>query len=411
MRIRKHKQPSNPDGRGPSVVIDAASGPSTQPPVDRAALRDLAWQQGSADAARGIYDKHGFLAQAPMQYLRVLRAFIASRLREADREQRDDEKLSDIFIRNAKATVARTKELYDLALDGLRRAKAQREYHEKILRGEGDSDTRGWKDAARINESRLTTRVLTFGVPLVGLVIETPWSYFALEVLAETTVATIAMAVIFGWAGVLLAHLAGVEAKNAKAEGQRRRFSLVLACTACLGMVAMFLAMIRTAALAAPVVTPDGQSLPSGVSLFHLNRTAVFLGWLAVNVGLWLAVAILAYQHRNPHVIAYQRAQAKEIEASHSRTEASHMATDAREALSNALSFKDTCLQEWSDHKDSLREFGTELEEVYVHALVFGVANPEFTTAVEIHRQVQANAKDDQRSALHLIGQPEDKSA
>jgi hypothetical protein len=244
-------------------------------------------------------------------------------------------------------------------------------------------------------------------VPLVGLAIETPWSFFALRVLGESNLATVTMAVVFGWAGVLLAHLSGVLVRYARAGARRSRLAAAIACGACLGVVALFLAAVRTAALAAPVVTATGQTLPSGLTAFNLDRNLVFAGWLAVNLGLWLTVAVLAYLRHNPHVVAHQRARAKEDSAEFAHVGAVANAKDAEQAVANSESAKEASREMWKAYRAELTAFGRELEDLYQHSLAFGKASPEFTTALELHRDAEVGEPNTRLTRLRLTEPPE----
>ena len=361
MRIRHRKKAPEAESGSTTVIVDAPAGPPSQPPLDRATLRLTVWQQGLADVANGVVDVHRFISIAPLQYLRVLRSQASSWLHDADRSRREDEKLSHVFIRNARTRVTQTKDLLQATVDWLTKATAQRHLHEKILLGEGEPETRGWKASDRMTESPRTTKLLAWGLPGVALLVETPWGYFALQELGEAAIPTVAMAFIFGFVGVLLAHVAGSQMKEGKVSGHLRpKLIAAAALGGCLVLIGLFLASVRTAALAAPTVTAGGQSVPSGLSMFHLSQRTVFLGWLSVNVGIWLAVGILANRFHNPHVGAYQRAKAEEEAATQSKNAAESAVTDAEEGLDNALAFNDIGAEEWRDYMESLKAFGLE---------------------------------------------------
>jgi hypothetical protein len=247
-------------------------------------------------------------------------------------------------------------------------------------------------------------------VPIVALLVEVPWSFFALEVLGETTFATLAMAVVFGWVGVLLAHLAGVMARHARSAARHSWYVVAAVCSTCLLPVGVFLADVRFSALAAPVVTSTGQTLPSGLSQYHLSHAMVFLGWLAVNLGLWIAVGTLGYLHTNPHVAAYRRARAAADAADVAYRQAAALVTDAEVAVENALSRKTTCAAKWEDYRAELAAFSGELEAIYLRALATGMGEVEFTTAVEVNVRDADKQEEEQAPAagLGLVPPPDE---
>jgi hypothetical protein len=330
-----------------------------------------------------LYDKFSFMPGIVPLFLREVRANLAARSAQSQREEKDDLELADDFLREAHMK----KEWADRALadagETRVRAHENRDYHRGVLCGEHGCDP-VWRAPERLDESRRTTLMWSL-VPIIGLLVEVPWSFFALQVLGETTFATLAMAVVFGWVGVLLAHLAGVMARHARLAARRSWYAVAAVCAACLLPVGVFLADVRFSALAAPVVTATGQTLPSGLSQYHLSHDVVFLGWLAVNLGLWVAVGVLAYLHTNPHVAAYRRAKSTADAADVAYDEAAALATDAEAAVANALACREMCAKKWDDYRSELVAFTDELEAIYLRALATGMGEVEFTTAIEIN--------------------------
>ena len=364
-------------------VVDTPAGPPTQPEHDRAAHRLLACQTGLADAAARLYDKFSFMPGIVPLFLREIRANLKARSAQSQREEKDDLELADDFIRDARMDKERADRTVADAGETRARAHEDRDYHRGVLCGEPGCDP-AWRAPERLEESRRTTLIWLM-VPIVALLVEVPWSFFALEVLGETTFATLAMAVVFGWVGVLLAHLAGVMARHARSAARHSWYVVAAVCSTCLLPVGVFLADVRFSALAAPVVTSTGQTLPSGLSQYHLSHGIVFLGWLAVNIGLWVGIGVLAYLHTNPHVAAYRRARSAADAADVAYYEAVASAIDAEVAVANALARRTICTGKWEDYRAELVAFTDELEAIYLRALATRMGEVEFTTAVEIN--------------------------
>jgi hypothetical protein len=386
MMTARRKHPGN--GRRSDTtrtvrIVDTPAGPPTQPEHDRAAHRLVAWQTGLADSAARLYDKFSFIPGIPPLFLREIRANLTARIRESQRKEKDDLELADDFTRDAR----KAKELADRALTDAAATRAcaheDLDHHHDVLCGIEGCDP-AWLAPERLEESPRTALLWAL-VPVVGLLVEIPWSYYALQVLGETTFATLAMAIVFGWAGVLLAHLAGVMARHACAAGRRSWYGIAAACAICLIPVGIFLANVRFSALASPLVTAAGQTLPSGLSQFHLSHAAVFAGWIAVNIGLWVALGILSYLHTNPYVAGYRRAKLAAEATDAACDEAAALAVDAEAAVANALARRETCAGKWQDYRDELAAFTDELEAIYLRALATGMGNAEFTTNVEVN--------------------------
>lgn len=388
MKTRR-QQPPVPDSRseatGTPRTIDVPAGPPNQAAHDQAAHRLAAEQAGLADAAAHIYDQFSFLPGITALYIRDLRADVHALIERAKTEEVDDTEIADEFVRAAQRAKKSAEVDHRAATDRRDRARNDRDYHRRVLLGEDPTTGNAWRAPHRIGEPPWVGRAWSIGIPAIGLVIEIPWSYYALQVLGEPDAATFAMAVVFGWAGVLLAHLAGVQARHARAGARTARYGAVAACVAALGVVGAFLAAVRTAALAAPIITKTGKRLPSGLELYHLHRATVFAGWIAVNLGMWLAVGLLAHLHHNPHVIAHHRANTTATTTETETDRAETELADADAAVNNTLTRRTNCHLKWATYRDSLNNLAEQLEAIYFRALATGTADPNFTTAIEAH--------------------------
>jgi hypothetical protein len=384
-RLRGHEEaPAIKKATPPSVTVDSAAGPSVEVHPDRAAARLHCRQQGLADARTGLYDKFSFIGGVSTLYIRVLRKRIAQLITQADHEEQDDLNVADILI--TQATTGLTGAEGQVNADEAEMTKAQNDVdrHMKVLLGNDPVDSDLWRAPERVGERRIVTLLLMFGIPLCGYAIEAPFTYFAFQVLAESTMATVATAGIVGFCGVVLAHLCGLQARLGRGAARRARIRACAACAVCLVAIGWFMASIRTAALTAPVATNSGVT-KSGLSYFGLNRATVFIGWLAVSFGLWIGVALLAYHHTNPHVSALQRACVALKRASNKVIASTTKAKYAKLRVENALTAKARLTPMWQSYRQQLTEFVDELAALYLHGLATEMADPEFTTAVEGH--------------------------
>jgi hypothetical protein len=378
---RKRRQ-ANPAESAETRVVDASAGPPTQPPFDRAAARLEAEQAGMADAR--MYDRWSFTSGVIPTYVRRLRHRIGQLIEASCREELDDRELQQEFVGAANARRTQAAEELETTRRISKLAGELKEHLRRVLRGQ-EPELAAWAAPDRIGESSRKTKVLQALVPASSLLLDGAWAYYALQVLGESTGATLAMALVFGCAGVLVAHLAGVLVRQARAGGGHGRRGLValsITLLTALTAMALFLADVRLGYLEAPILVA-GHSLPSGISQYHLSSALVLFGWLAVNLALWLGVGYLAYEHHNPYVRAYQRAcvSADAADADCAQREAA--LTTANHALMDAIARWEDVPAKWEAYRRDLRELRAELVEIWKGALAGAVGDPEFTTALE----------------------------
>ena len=388
-RDRNHGEPS--ESAQSTRIVDASAGPPTQPRFDRAAARLEAEQAGIADAR--TYDRWSFTPGVLPSYVRQLGRRIAELVEGSRREELDDRELQQEFVGSANARRTRAVEELETAGQARKLAHELNEYLRSVLRGL-EPELAAWAAPERIDESSRRTRLLVVLVPIVGLLVDGAWAYYALQVLGESSGATLAMALVFGCAGVLVAHLAGVLVRQARARDSRGRRTLIALSITLLTAVALFLAEVRLGYLEAPMIVA-GHALPSGIAQYHLSSVLVLLGWLAVNLALWLGVAFLAYEHHNPYVRAYQRACVRADEADAECASKEEAVTAADHALTDALTRWADVPAKWEAYRCDLRELRAELTEVWKRALAGAVGDPEFTTALEHNVVVETGDADE----------------
>jgi len=372
------KKSTEREGAEETRVIDATTGPPGRPPVDPAIDALAAEQAGAAHA--GEYDRHSFIEGVIPGYPRFLRARLSARQARTEIEQLDEE---------------------ELAADNVRRAAGNHreaaEDHARLEEQASDQETlcdslavslEARRAGHRRNEPVWITRAWSIGVVVVAFVLEVPWSYFALQELGESTAATVAMAGVFGATGVVLAELCGVfAAKLRDGEVSRRGLAAAIAgSVTVLGMLGFFLATVRTAYLAAPITGPGGVRLPSGLATFHLGRPTVLVGWLAVNVGMWIAVAVIGFFHYAPELASYQRARGARDELRRALVVSATRLTDTEVALADAKQRMANVALKWGHHRDELGAEEQTHEHCWAAGLAHAKADPAFTTALEAHR-------------------------
>ena len=374
-----------PDSRPQGVrYVNAPVGPPVEPPLDRALARQDAEGAGIGDAARRIYDPFSFMRDWPPVYLRQLRARRAQRIAGARQAEDRERKMTQAFVDEAEREKARADA--ELAADerSRDRAVALMKYCRATLLGE-QGGASGWQAPHRVAEPPRSTTAREVGVIIVATLADVPWGAMALQVLGASLAATWAMAVVLGLTGVMLGHFAGSECRRARAGEGRHHYAVAAVCLSVLVVAALFLADARFAMVASPMITANGQTVASGVATFHLVAGLVFAGWVAATLGIWGVAGLMAYGSTNPYVRSHQRAEAARVRAEAACIAATAGVAAADAALDNARLWRAGVGPEWEPYRENLHAFFCELEQVYLHALIRGVADPQFSTVVEVN--------------------------
>ena len=380
----------------PTRVVDMSAGPPSRPHSDPGIDDLVAEHEGTKDSA--LYDRDSFVDGTDPLTVQAIKARYSARVASSQREEPDDEEVQSRIVADASTALVVAHARYERTDADLKQATDERdELAREVLDAGG---------ASRRREPARLTVASMLGIPAGGLAVETPWSYFALQVLGEPTLATVAMAVLFGALGVLLSEIGGVTLRRARhSEGAERVAMAGIAVVATLVLVVLgvFLADLRTAYLA----TPLAGTTKSGLSIFGLSKSLVFFGWFAANMGLWLAIGVVAYLRHVPGLRALQRADTR-VEVLTDELAARHMeVAECVASLDQARVRLEHVPGLWDAHRLTLYHETLRSIALYRRGLAHAKADPEFTTALEQHelaldlaepRRAKADGEDDDRS-------------
>lgn len=383
----------------PLALLDGnvPAGPPHPPPIDAAVVRDVSFQAGAADAQAGVHDADTLAHQAPLLYAH-----------DVDAQHQQWRALATDLRVNAQQVAGHLKAIKDgVAIAAMQRlaageraAAAAEEAQwraEAVLRGAGVHAGSPYADPTRISETRRATLVKTW-LPLAVLAAaDLGINVLALQVLGGGLVELISFALVLGLSNVAAGYWAGAHARAHRNPPGRHpgftRWAIPALLTALTLAVVAFVATLRLAFVAAPVIDPTtGAETPALLTAAGTPAAVVWAGVAALQLIFYTVAALHAHATHNPVLTELQRARR---EAPRWRAPLPQLHQDARTAAQAAIE-ADTDRRRVEDqftaHEAWLQGLATQAKVIYGRAYARTAANPEITVEMEARLAREAPA-------------------
>jgi hypothetical protein len=381
-----------------TVVRDIVAGPTSGlgaiPPVDPAARRNQAWQDGTAAAGVSTHDADSLTHDAPLIYAARVAAEHDQWQNRALQDCSHDQQVARRLLGMKESDVVAAGE--DLANCEHETGQINEEVqaHRQVLR-DGTEPARQWRAPERLRESAATTWRRTYLLPGILAFADVGINVLALQTLGGGIFELVSFAIVLGVFAVVLGHQAGVHLRcHPRADAAAtwsERWLLPLGYAAALALVVSFLATLRLAYIATPTpVDPTGVASQSLLGSAGVPGWVLWAGLAALQFGLGVAVAVHTHHVHNPYVAAHRIAETLRDAQSQATTEARGRVEQAIADV--AAAEEDLTVHipaQWAAQSAALAALARQVLAIYADAYVHAGGNPELTVAMEARLATQ----------------------